>query len=162
MVPLSLSKCNVKLGRGQVILFLQLSPCVLLGWREGDSCAWWRAVITVPGLSQPRRTCWDPPAQPGGPASSHSPQSPLGHLRGGHPCAGPAIILIIGVILTTQPHSLEKGIPLSTVSLEAVAPGPLPASFGPDAPYLDGETSDLEEREGSEWVGGFQTLFPQL
>lgn len=73
-----------------------------------------------------------------------------------------ALPLSLLLELSLLPNSLEKGIPLSTVSLEAVAPGPLPASFGPDAPYLDGETSDLEEREGSEWVGGFQTLFPQL
>lgn len=160
MVPLSLSKCNVKLGRGQVILFLQLSPCVLLGWREGDSCAWWRAVITVPGLSQPRRTCWDPPAQPGGPASSHSPQSPLGHLRGGHPYAGPAIILIIGVILTTQLPG-EGNTPFHSQP-RSCSPRASPRFFWPRCSILGWETPDMEEREGSEWVGGFQTLFPQL
>lgn len=65
-----------------------------------------------------------------------------------------ALPLSLLLELSLLPNSLEKGIPLSTVSLEAVAPGPLPASFGPDAPYLDGKPLIWrKEKEASGWVG---------
>lgn len=42
------------------------------------------------------------------------------------------------------------------------SPRASPRFFWPRCSILGWETPDMEEREGSEWVGGFQTLFPQL